>query len=64
MEGRGVGNKRREICLFSGIVREQNFTWVDAGVNFFKSKLVVLNRQIRDATGSGCSFPKGNVADN
>lgn len=34
VEGRGVGNKRHEMCLFTGIVREQNLTWVDTGVIF------------------------------
>lgn len=32
VEGRVVGNKRHKMCLFTGIVREQNLTWVDAGV--------------------------------
>lgn len=34
VEGRGVGNKRHEMCLHIGIVREQKLTWVDAGVIF------------------------------
>lgn len=34
VERRRVGNKRHKMCLFTRIVREQNLTWVDAGVMF------------------------------